>query len=762
MAEFQELKVSVTFTDNASDKLKDVNAQLAKLGTGGDVNRKAVEGFKVSTDLVSKLATEVRGVANAFNLFGGLPIFKLGAGTGFAGIVLAIKQTNDALGAFAKELLALRDMSRSAGLLPDQFKNVSNQLKLVGYTSDEASREVLSFVRTIDEASRPGTSQFMRIYEMSATPELAMSRIKQMRDLIRSGQPGQAIVLAAREARAIYERELNSRGMQEARRQAESWLASVGLSMRALGISDISDFLGDPQKWQRRIEAAERFNVEYEKFNKVLGGLITDIKMELLPLFEDLNKALSAGAFDSVLASIKTDAADFRKIIALLEGDYAKLASLLPKGPARRAALNLAEQMRRDLETEGEKKAPTASGRIEQFRQRQRSYRDWKDKQLENNEEGYGLLEELKRLNSILFQLQAAKDAAKAPAVPPFHNAPQGGAQGESNPMQLPLGHPQPGGGAPAEARRGRAPRTSVFGVPFPQPRRPEAQIASASGPLETLGAIRTGGRVYSFGAEGRGREQAEAQEAGSGLEGLYGLSYTQQQEPEVFYKPGTGQETTTIGHEFGHVGRETVRMWGAAGTGNILQRYGANLPPPDVAKFGENEAEERLQRMQDIHTATRLIDSGLIGPEEFQARLKRSTDRFGQISEKDYGELSRHATMQERAATTILNQGAEAIKNLPVRPEEPFQFPQGAPMPEGQWSPVYGEESDLPGFRDQLDRANSDRGGFDGALAAEANIDASANLDVNVRGPAGVDVKANGDGMFKGNTSVSRQVELQ
>jgi len=215
--------------------------------------------------------------------------------------------------------------------------------------------------------------------------------------------------------------------------------------------------------------------------------------------------------------------------------------------------------------------------------------------------------------------------------------------------------------------------------------------------------------------------------------------------------------------------------MWGAAGTGNIFQRYGANLPPPDVAKFGENEAEERLQRMQDLRTAERLLDSGLIGQPEFEARVKRGRERLGDISGQDYIELSRHSSMQERAATAILNQGAEAIRNLPVRPEEPFEFP-GAPIePEGQWSPlfntvtgeqistggsihgaVYGEE-DLPGFRGQ-----NDRGSFDGALAADAGIDASANLDVNVKGPAGVDVKSNGDGMFKGNTSVSRQVELQ
>lgn len=782
MPEFEELKVSVSFADNASDKLKDVNAQLGKLGTGGDVNKKAVEGFKVSADFVSKLATEVRGVASAFNLFGGLPIFKLGAGTGFAGIVLAIKQTNDALGAFAKEILALRDLSRSAGLLPDQFKNVTNQLKLVGYTSDQASQEVLSFVRTIDEASRPGTSQFMRIYELSATPELAMSRINQMRDLIRSGQPGQAIMLAAREARAIQERELNrpgGGGMQEARRQAEAWLSSIGLSMRALGITDISDFLGDPQKWQRRIEAAERFNVEYEKFNKILGGIITDFKMELLPLFEDLNKALTAGAFDTLLAKLKTDTEDIRKIIAIAEGDWEKLASLLPKGPARRAALMLAEQKRLSEETEGEKKAPTVSGRVNQFRQRQRGYRDWMDKQLKDNEEGYGLLEEFKRLNSVLFGLQAAKDAAKA--NPAFHNAPQGGAEGESNPMQLPAGIAQPGGGAAAEARAGKplsiqqqaqqtlaetrsSQGTPAPGTPLPQRRPPSASITTeTAGPLAALGASYVGNRTYAFDDPRITNEIAKQTIEESG-KSSFGFSYPRLAQPEAYYQAGSGQEVTTMAHEYEHVGRAAVKTGALIGKSlesNVFKRYGAYVEPSFAEAGGPKE--ERQQRYQEMITSRQLHETGVISLGERTESFNEAQSylrSMGGTPRGEFDEATRHSVAQERYAQLMLaspfwsrasgdidgEKGAEArptALDLPLpgglRPED---------EPRGE---LIGESTN------KVDRTR-----FDGGLAADAGIDASADLDVNVRGPAGVDVKASGDGMFKGNTSVSRQVDLE
>jgi hypothetical protein len=61
----------------------------------------------------------------------------------------------------------------------------------------------------------------------------------------------------------------------------------------------------------------------------------------------------------------------------------------------------------------------------------------------------------------------------------------------------------------------------------------------------------------------------------------------------------------------------------------------------------------------------------------------------------------------------------------------------------------------DLPGVdRTMLDRSTLDRSLSD-------NIEPQGNLDVNVKAPAGTEVKADGDGMFKGNVSLDRQMEL-
>jgi hypothetical protein len=57
---------------------------------------------------------------------------------------------------------------------------------------------------------------------------------------------------------------------------------------------------------------------------------------------------------------------------------------------------------------------------------------------------------------------------------------------------------------------------------------------------------------------------------------------------------------------------------------------------------------------------------------------------------------------------------------------------------------------------RAMLDRRTVDRG-----LAEESEIEPRGNLNVRVNAPAGTEVKANGDGMFKGNVSLERQLGL-
>jgi hypothetical protein len=64
------------------------------------------------------------------------------------------------------------------------------------------------------------------------------------------------------------------------------------------------------------------------------------------------------------------------------------------------------------------------------------------------------------------------------------------------------------------------------------------------------------------------------------------------------------------------------------------------------------------------------------------------------------------------------------------------------------------------PPMREELDRSLG-REELDRSLARESEIEPRGNLNVNVKAPNGTSVKADGDGMFKGNVSLERQMEL-
>ena len=883
MADFEELKITVSLVDQASAKIKESNTQLERVAK--DTSKKISETFKTSTDTVTQFATSLRGLASAFGLFGNLPIFRLGAGAGLIGgataIISSLKMMNDSLGQFSKGLLELRDVSRSIGLLPDQFKNISNQLKLIGYSSEAAANEIVSFFHTVEEAARPGTGAFQRIWSQSFNPEVTMARINQMRDLIKNGQPGRAIATAAQEARAIYERELHSgRGTQEARRQAENWLASIGLSMRAMGITDISDFLGDPGKWQRRIEAAERFNVEYEKFNKVIGGIISQIKEDLLPVFRDLNENLSKGLPKSPGGTFETDLNDFRKFIAILEGDWKKLASLLPVGGLLRNLLQGTTGAAGEVQgpptpfgappVDPYPAPPPGTGLTpEQADRNRRRFRrrSQEETQKENEalkrsvQENDSLLEQIKRLNDILFKNDAEQTAKKL--GPPFHNAPQGGARGESNPMQLPrwLSEKQPGGGSAAEAKQ----FPSVMYKGTEHPSSPQSYLATDS-TIYYTGPVGSKAVTYTDPATGK--------------------SYTDRTPP--IGPPSSGLPSDIPGIAFGYrnlpaQGRETLGgyylvtptagpnagqsfilphsdMGPGAGTGNKLDYnapassmvygnfsptgsthatyIGKNLPENiDIGPVSADDVLGRRYLLGDAHSAAVRDradkDRAGPGPEEGAGkgfRLEPGGGSFGGGGATGDELIKAKPSQAQRARDALLDVNrylsAQAEANDPRRiqralervepgSDEEWELRRQAALKQGSGLSLndipegYGPGSGLPGHKEietyigregrrggdtdesvrQREEYYSnpswrqryipefnpytgenvgtaqpislDRSMIDRATAAEDSVDASADLNVNVRGPAGVKTQVSGEGMFKGNTSVSNQVDL-
>jgi len=350
MAEFEELKLVVSLSDNATAGLKALNAELERLG---GISQKNTTQLAQATRGVSQMgaasrtaAREMRELEQRFeglgkgigqlvlqtglftstpvaSALGGMAMSFGGVTTGVLALGAAFIGIDVALAAFSRRMIDLGDKSRGAALLPDQFKNLASQLEHVGYTAEQAEQEVGNFMRTMAEVSRPGTPEFRRMFQQSGGSAIPV--INAIQQEIRSGQAGRAITTAVREAQAIFAREMQRPGGDrgEATRQAEAFLSNVGLSLRALDVGDVFDRIaGDPVKWQRRIDASKEFNKEWVKLKDTGEEILASLQEELLPVFKDINSEIAKigdGWVKGFGAVIKTTIEELKWLWSLLE-----------------------------------------------------------------------------------------------------------------------------------------------------------------------------------------------------------------------------------------------------------------------------------------------------------------------------------------------------------------------------------------------------------------------------------------------------------
>ena len=211
---------------------------------------------------------------------------------------------------------------------------------------------------------------------------------------------------------------------------------------------------------------------------------------------------------------------------------------------------------------------------------------DLNDKQTDLITEEKRLVENLQFLNAIL-----SGESGIGGQKPTFHNSPQGGAEGESNPVEIPDDAPQPGGGAQAEARKkpkgpplggmppgpgGRVPYAPL-GMPPPEvpikvtpPAPPEGirSIANASGSsLVQLGLGSVKDKIFTTSQylsdpavrRAMGLQSYGATQNQNLVDTTYGFS-TGGGGGGVVYKPEVPTWKPTLAHELGHVGRGVMR----------------------------------------------------------------------------------------------------------------------------------------------------------------------------------------------------------
>jgi hypothetical protein len=332
VAEFDELRLKITLIDEASTGIKIFTSSLISLGNA--TSKSVAPHLAQASQGIAKVSQETRTlqtrIRSAVGDFSNLTSTMIGIGQGvgligrmplaLGGLIGIIAGINSALVQFSQRMLDLRGKAQAAGLVPDQFMNISEQLQKFGASAEEAESDIVSFHRTVREANKGGTAEFNRIFSEARDPQNVVRFANYLQELINSGQSEKAISLVAERARKIFDRELKKTGgsRAEATRQAESFLSLFGLTMRALQIENLAPF-DNATKWQERIDLAAKFWVEWTKVLKVLDDMQAGIQKELLPSFTELNKALAGlgvGWGETIGASIATTLREIKAILA--------------------------------------------------------------------------------------------------------------------------------------------------------------------------------------------------------------------------------------------------------------------------------------------------------------------------------------------------------------------------------------------------------------------------------------------------------------
>jgi hypothetical protein len=211
----------------------------------------------------------------------------------------------------------------------------------MGYSTEEAQTELGNFFNTVNTALLPGSQKLQEILANAVNPGQVFRNIGRWKSEIESGNAGRALQEAAQTVQQMFQNRLSAGlGRGEATRQALAYARDLGLSVKALDITRITQ--GTPEEWatwQRRIDASRDFNREWQHLLQTGQDFLADVAEPLLPVFQNLN----AEARHFVESLSRADS----PIIATLKSTIEEVTHLLELA---RGGGVVADQMRRNRE----------------------------------------------------------------------------------------------------------------------------------------------------------------------------------------------------------------------------------------------------------------------------------------------------------------------------------------------------------------------------------------------------------------------------
>ena len=409
------------------------------------------------------------------------------------------------------------------------------------------------------------------------------------------------------------------------------------------------------------------------------------------------------------------------------------------------------------------------------------------------------LITQLRRFNALL----SGQEKKLSELSPAFHNAPQGGAEGESNPVQLPSDASQPGGGAAAEARSDPVIGPSALSNVRMTDRPWWAQPAFQEEKPTTWWTY--GVQLGEAGVRAFEESQAESENVQRRQQlRQYGI-----RRPEWEKGGSMGwQQRAAASKQLEASQANAGEMAKKLGIEDVAQ-LGLDLPPREAAP---QQAEMRSARPPPMTvTGTSFAGEQQRAQQEQQALLGQPGAGKAILTAAEAGAAAlANETPSQRAARIFQQREFAGETPDPTRPEasgraipsaptfvggvlgmtdEQYRealttlFPYfratkiaGQTVPEiiklGEKRSYIGselrkerEESKLGAPESEYDVGEAgdiNRSSLDRGMATDLGIDAIGNLDVHVNGNIGknapeVDVRASGDGMFANRVQVAR-----
>jgi hypothetical protein len=296
MAEYEELQLTVTLIDNATQGLQNLRQNLRDLG--GSENREALQRMQQEVEKLSEKMTKVRDhmglTAKAAESLGR----SIGNSIRAFGTAFVSSFALNSLKTFTDEMVRLDATAKQFGVGGAELKSLVEQMGIMGIGAPQATQAVTGFANALAEIGRNGSQLRENIMRGAISDPDAMAKLLQrLTGLGSKGEIGKAMTEFIDAANNAYENELErtggNKGKAAQRRNELLGMFQFDPATAAMiqgQFRDITD--AEREEYARRTAIAQSYNQQWNKMALQYKEFVQGMQTTLLPTLEAINKAI--------------------------------------------------------------------------------------------------------------------------------------------------------------------------------------------------------------------------------------------------------------------------------------------------------------------------------------------------------------------------------------------------------------------------------------------------------------------------------------